>query len=159
MAITIKEWKIFADHTEKGLEPPRSPSAAASSAPAVQRIRPKIGKQLLIVRRSLHEKGFGVLDLSLSSFCASHFRTPKGLPPSVKPKSGKRSQANSKSDERSAAHGLDIVGGKFVRFPEGLARLSAPLLCYRRSRGPRKLIVRFFRTWNRKTGQLGRGHT
>src|SRR5437867_13425371 len=84
----------------------------------------QIGKQLLIVRRSLPEKGFGVLDLSLPSFCASHFRTPKGLPPSVKPKSGKRSQANSKSDERSAAHGLDIGSGKFVRFPEGVARLS-----------------------------------
>ncbi|SRR6266566_933176 len=121
MAITIsKSGKFLSDHTEKGLEPPRSPSAAASSAPAVQRVRPKIGKQLLIVRRSLHEKGFGVLDLSLSSFCASHFWTPKGLPPSVKPKSGKRSQATSKSDECFAAHGLDIVGGKFVRFPEVL---------------------------------------
>src|SRR6266496_6790598 len=108
MAITIKEWKILSDHTEKGLEPPRSPSAAASSAPAVQRVRPKIGKQLLIVRRSLHEKGFGVLDLSLSSFCASR-------------------------------------RWEVCPVPGSLARLSAPLLCRRRSRGPRELIVGFFR--------------
>ena len=76
-----------------------------------------------------------------------------------KPKSGNRSQASSKSDECFAAHELDIVGKQFSRFPEGLARLSAPLLYRRRSRRPRELIGRFFRIWKRKTGQLGRGHT
>ena|SRR6266567_7870978 len=76
-----------------------------------------------------------------------------------KPKSGNRSRASSKSTECFAAHELDIVGKKFFRFPEGLAGLSAPLLCRRRSRRPRELIVRFFKIWKRKTGQLGRGHT
>src|SRR5262249_45207923 len=64
-----------------------------------------------------------------------------------------KSQAGSKSDECFAAHELDIVVKKFSRFPEGLARLPAPLLCRRRSRRPRELIARFFGIWKRKTGQ------